>query len=422
MVVRISSTRWTSPRRRRSPRSSATSSASDASPSPSQEYVHQFPLRGVPRRPRVRDGRDAQRSHPRETRRTRRRRERRERKPNRGRPREGRRRTRARADGGEDGTGRERRRPRRPPRRNSPPRANARRKLTDFSSPVDTPPPSRRRRARRDEDGAGEDIADEDIADEGARDATVAAGGSARDECEREERWARGGAALAASLAAPGRTRRASSSRARRSKPARRALNLRRFAFRIPGLALRVESSARVPGFRGGGDGARGGGVVDRGGALAPPPTTTLDAPSAETMERQRRREAPKTPAAIRRRPGREVVERSRRGGRCGRRGAANGTRGETRRELGERLRRRRSTRRGRRSCRGDPSTRGLRDVSNGVGVESGVAGAKGPYVDMLSRLRSAARSTAKAWNNWRGRRSTAGWSFGGGASTGAGG
>ena len=50
--------------------------------------------------------------------------------------------------------------------------------------------------------------------------------------------------------------------------------------------------------------------------------------------------------------------------------------------------------------------------MSNGVGVESGVAGAKGPYVDMLSRLRSAARSTAKAWNELAGRRSTAGWSF----------
>ena len=175
---------------------------------------------------------------------------------------------------------------------------------------------------------------------------------------EREERWAREGAALAASLAAPRRTRRASSSRARRSKPADenapqpptvRVSDTNRHVSNRPRVSRGSAAAAMAPVAAGSSTAAA---------ALAPPPTTTLDAPSAETMERPaRRRGSQDARDDSDERPAREVVERSRRGGRCGRRGAANGTRGETRREGGSENGSEdgASTRRGRRSCRGDP-------------------------------------------------------------------
>lgn len=162
--------------------------------------------------------------------------------------------------------------------------------------------------------------------------------------------------------------------------------------------------------------------------ALAPPPTTTLDAPSAETMERPARvAEAPKTPATI---PtsGPRVRSSSVRAVVDGVDVAERRTEREARRAAREARRTAQKTARvrvaGDEAVEGTPSKmRGLRDVSNGVGVESGVAGAKGPYVDMLSRLRSAARSTAKAWNELAGETFDGGVEFrAAGASTGAGG
>ena len=172
---------------------------------------------------------------------------------------------------------------------------------------------------------------------------------------EREERWAREGAALAASLAAPRRTRRASSSRAsiethRRDAPQPptvRVSDTNRHVSNRPRVSRGSAAAAMAPVAAGSSTAAA---------ALAPPPTTTLDAPSAETMERPaRRRGSQDARDDSDERPAREVVERSRRGGRRGRRGAANGTRGETRREGGSENGSEdgASTRRGRRSCRG---------------------------------------------------------------------
>ena len=233
--------------------------------------------RGVPRRPRVRDGRDAQRSHPRETRRTRREGdERRERKPNRGRPREGRRRTRvARADGGEDGTGVASAGDHAVHRVET---ALREQKCASQTHRLFLRRWTRRRRpggdgrARRDEDGADEDIADEDIADEGAdANATVAAGGSARDESRaRGALGARG--CRARGVVGGAETDEASVVVARASiETHRRERASTSDGSRFGYESARVESSARVPGFRGGGDGARGGGVVDRGGGAGAP-------------------------------------------------------------------------------------------------------------------------------------------------------
>ena len=119
---------------------------------------------------------------------------------------------------------------------------------------------------------------------------------------EREERWAREGAALAASLAAPRRTRRASSSRARRSKPADenapqpptvRVSDTNRHVSNRPRVSRGSAAAAMAPVAAGSSTAAA---------ALAPPPTTTLDAPSAETMERPRASpRLPKRPRRFRR-------------------------------------------------------------------------------------------------------------------------
>ena len=245
---------------------------------------------------------------------------------------------------------------------------------------------------------------------------------------EREERWAREGAALAASLAAPRRTRRASSSRARRSKPTDenapqpptvRVSDTNRHVSNRPRVSRGSAAAAMAPVAAGSSTAAA---------ALAPPPTTTLDAPSAEMMERPARvAEAPKTPATI---PtsGPRVRSSSVRVMVDGVDVAERRMEREARRAASEARRTAQKTARvrvaGDEAVEGTPSKmRGFRDVSNGVGVESGVAGAKGPYVDMLSRLRSAARSTAKAWNELAGETFDGGVEFrAAGASTGAGG
>ena len=241
---------------------------------------------------------------------------------------------------------------------------------------------------------------------------------------EREERWAREGAALAASLAAPRRTRRASSSRARRSKPTdENAPQPRRFAPDRIGTCRIVRACPGVPRRRRWRPWRRG--RRPRRRRWRPRRRRRSTRPRRRRWSGPRVAEAPKTPATIRRPPAREVVERSRRGGRCGRaERERNARRDAPRGRLGERLRRRREY-----ASRATKLSRGPRRKwraprrVDGVGVESGVAGAKGPYVDMLSRLRSAARSTAKAWNELAGETFDGGVEFrAAGASTGAGG
>lgn len=210
---------------------------------------------------------------------------------------------------------------------------------------------------------------------------------------EREARWAREGAALAASLAAPRWTRRAASSaasRARRSKPADE--NAPQPSTNRPRVSRGSAAAAMAPVAAGSSTAAA---------ALAPPPRTTLDAPSAETMERPTR--VAETPAPI---PSSGPRARS-----SSVRVTVDGVDVAERRMEREARRAARAAAREERTARarvegdatveGTPSKRrGLRDVSNVGAVGGAVAGAKGPYVDMLSRLRAAAQSTAKAWND----------------------
>ena len=227
--------------------------------------------------------------------------------------------------------------------------------------------------------------------------------GRSETDREREARWAREGAALAASLAAPRWTRRASSSssRARRSKPADENAP-QPSTVRVPDMNRPPSNRPRVS--RGSAAAAMApvaAGSSTAAAALAPPPRTTLDAPSAETMERPTR--VAETPAPIPssgprarsssvrvRVDGVDVAER--RMEREARRAARAAAREE---------RTARARVEGDATVEGTPSKRrGLRDVSNVGAVGGAVAGAKGPYVDMLSRLRAAAQSTAKAWND----------------------
>lgn len=221
---------------------------------------------------------------------------------------------------------------------------------------------------------------------------------------EREARWAREGAALAASLAATRSTRRTSSSassRARRSKPADenapqpstvRVPDTNRHPSNRPRVSRGSAAAAMAPVAAGSSTAAA---------ALAPPPRTTLDAPSAETMERPTR--VAETPAPI---PSSGPRARS-----SSVRVTVDGVDVAERRMEREARRAARAAAREERTARarvegdatveGTPSKRrGLRDVSNVGAVGGAVAGAKGPYVDMLSRLRAAAQSTAKAWND----------------------
>jgi hypothetical protein len=221
---------------------------------------------------------------------------------------------------------------------------------------------------------------------------------------EREARWAREGAALAASLAAPRSTRRASSasaSRARRSKPADenapqsstvRVPDMNRYTSERPPVSRGFAAAVMAPVAAGSSTAAA---------ALGSPPRTTLDAPSAETMERPTR--VAEAPAPI---PSSGPRARS-----SSVRVTVDGVDVAERRMEREARRAARAAAREERTARarvegdatveGTPSKRrGLRDVSNMGAVGGAVGGAKGPYVDMLSRLRAAAQSTAKAWND----------------------
>ena len=196
---------------------------------------------------------------------------------------------------------------------------------------------------------------------EPAANATVAAGGSARDESRaRGALGARG--CRARGVVGGAETDEASVVVARASiETHRRERASTSDGSRFGYESARVESSARVPGFRGGGDGARGGGVVDRGGGAGAPADD--DARRAlggdDGAARARRRGSQDRPRRFSTSgPRVRSSQRSRRGGRCGRRGAANGTRGETRREEARRTAQKTARVRvaGDEACRGTPS------------------------------------------------------------------
>ena len=204
---------------------------------------------------------------------------------------------------------------------------------------------------------------------------------------ERQTRWAREGASLAASLAAPSTT------------PASRSPNAAPRSKKPSAAASRRRASAAAP------VAAAPTRLAPAGLVTAKPTRTTLAAPAAETMDRRgsaSERPRRRADADENRRPNEQTNARNRPGRRASRRGDAGGGHDSavpTPASIAE----------------GTPSKRrALRDVSNAVGGgvlgsfgarepeggggKTGVAyAARGPARAMIERLRAAATSAAQA-------------------------